>query len=213
MSKNGFLVKRRKFMTISVSAGIGLAIPSLIHSSEDNQAEAASFVLGVIGVLASSLPVLSGICKVAEPILKQKLEEVKQEYGIKASNNKGSIIAIRPLQKLNFYLDTAMVSDSFLERSLEKNLLENKTNIANAPPFQEWSQAQAEVYINGSFGQKVNRSARPKLKLWALNAHYQVGEEIAFQNKKYRCRQEHTVYANNWIPPNVPALWESIPLE
>ncbi|MEG4940128.1 carbohydrate-binding protein [Microcoleus sp. F4-D5] len=211
-NNKGFSVKRRKFLTISVSAGIGLAIPSLIHSSEDNQAEAASFVFGVIGVLASSLPVLSGICKVSERILKQKLEEVKQEYGIKASN-KGSTIAIRPLHKLSFYLDTAMVSDSFLERSIEKKLLQKKTNIANAPPFQEWSQAQAEVYINGSFGQKVNRSAKPKLKLWALNADYKVGEEIAFQNKKYRCRQSHTVHADNWIPPNTPALWESIPLE
>jgi len=106
-----------------------------------------------------------------------------------------------------------MVSDSFLEMSIEKSLLDNKTNIANAPRFQEWSKEQAEVYINGSFGQKVNRSAKPKLKLWALNAHYNLGEEIAFQNQKYRCRQSHTVYADNWIPPNTPALWESIPLK
>ncbi|HEY9807810.1 MAG TPA: carbohydrate-binding protein [Halomicronema sp.] len=209
-NNNGFSVKRRKFLKISVSAGIGLAIPSLIHSYEDNQADAASLALGVIFALATSLPGLSTICGVAEPILRQKLEEVKQEYGIKASNNRGSIIAIRPLQKLDCCPDTAKVSDSFLEMSIGKNLLDNKTNIANAS---QWNQQQAEVYINGSFGQKVNQSARPKLKLWALNTYYKLGEKIAFQDQKYRCRQSHTVYADNWIPPNTPALWESIPLE
>lgn len=188
-NKKGFSVKRRKFLTISVSAGIGLAIPSLIDSYEDNQAEAANAVSGVIVSLATSLPVLAYICQVAEPILKQKLEEVKNYYGIRVSNNRNSIIAI------------------------EKNLLKNKTNIANTPPFQTWNQRQAEVYINGLFGQKVNQSASPNLKLWALNEHYKVGEKIAFQDKKYKCRQSHTVYADNWTPPNTPALWESIPIK
>jgi hypothetical protein len=210
MSNNGFLVKRRKFMTISVSAGIGLAIPSLIHSHEDDRAEAASFVFGVIGALASSLPVLSGICKVAQPILKQKLEEVKQEYGITASNNRGSIIAITPRQHLDSSTDKARISNYLLESSVGKNLLDQPTNIANVPP-EKWTKQEAEVYINGSFGQKVNQSARPKLKLWALNESYKVGEVIAFQDRKYKCRQSHTVHANNWIPPNTPALWESIP--
>ncbi|MEG4960460.1 MULTISPECIES: carbohydrate-binding protein [unclassified Microcoleus] len=210
MSKNGFPIKRRKFLTISVSAGIGLAIPSLIHSHEDDRAEAAVLVLGVIAALSMSLPALSNLCGVAQSILEKKLEEVKQEYGITANNNRGSIIAITPRQHLDYSTEKAIISNYFLESSVGKNLLEQPTNIANVPP-EKWTQQQAEAYINGSFGQKVNQSASPKLKLWALNAYYKVGEEIAFQDKKYKCRQSHTVHAENWIPPHTQALWELIP--
>ncbi|MEG4318374.1 MULTISPECIES: carbohydrate-binding protein [unclassified Microcoleus] len=211
MSKNGFPIKRRKFMTISVSAGIGLAIPSLIHSHEDDRAEAVSFVPAVILALSTSFPVLSTLCGVAKSILKDKLEEVKQEYGITASNNRGSIIAITPRKHLEYSTEKARISNYLLESSVGKNLLEQPTNIANVPPAEKWNKQQAEFYINGSFGKKVNQSERPQLKLWALNASYKVGEVIAFQDKKYKCRQLHTVYADNWIPPNTPALWELIP--
>jgi hypothetical protein len=185
-SHTNLVVKRRKFLTIAVSAGIGLTIPSLIDYPGNNKAEAAIPALAVLLTLTASLPVLSKICGVDQKKLEQKLAEVKKYYSI-ANNSSSSTIAVG------------------------KKLLKKSNNAKTLFDSQQWDEQQANYYINGLFGEKVNQSEEPKLKLWQMNTEYKVGEIVAFQEKRFKCIQSHTTYAPNWTPSiHTRALWEPI---
>jgi predicted carbohydrate-binding protein with CBM5 and CBM33 domain len=45
---------------------------------------------------------------------------------------------------------------------------------------------------------------------WTVGATYAVGDTVTYDGTTYRCLQSHTVNDPTWIPPNTPALWESV---
>ena len=49
----------------------------------------------------------------------------------------------------------------------------------------------------------------PTLPPWQIGVAYQVGDEVSFQGKDYRCRQAHTSQSD-WTPPLTYNLWERI---
>ncbi|RLP96180.1 lytic polysaccharide monooxygenase [Micromonospora sp. CV4] len=44
---------------------------------------------------------------------------------------------------------------------------------------------------------------------WTTGRAYQVGDQVTYGGRTYRCRQPHTAIAG-WEPPNVPALWSQV---
>ncbi|MEU0550379.1 lytic polysaccharide monooxygenase [Micromonospora sp. NPDC005979] len=44
---------------------------------------------------------------------------------------------------------------------------------------------------------------------WTAGRAYQVGDQVTYGGRTYRCRQAHTAIAG-WEPPNVPALWQQV---
>ncbi len=53
---------------------------------------------------------------------------------------------------------------------------------------------------------KPSNSSYP---IWELNKAYQIGDQVTFEDKKYRCIQPHKSLPG-WTPFNIPALWEAI---
>ena len=45
--------------------------------------------------------------------------------------------------------------------------------------------------------------------LWEIERLCKVGERLRYEDKLYRCEQEHTSQAG-WEPPAVPALWTEV---
>ena len=46
------------------------------------------------------------------------------------------------------------------------------------------------------------------VKKWVVGISFAVGEKCLYNGDIYTCLQAHTVYAQNWTPPNTPALWQ-----
>lgn len=45
---------------------------------------------------------------------------------------------------------------------------------------------------------------------WSFGSRYSAADVVIYSNVVYCCVQSHTVYAENWTPPNVPALWRKL---
>ena len=46
----------------------------------------------------------------------------------------------------------------------------------------------------------------PETNFWKADVNYKVGDVVSYNNKKYKCIQQH-LSLNGWEPTNVPALW------
>ncbi len=46
----------------------------------------------------------------------------------------------------------------------------------------------------------------PETNSWKADVNYKVGDVVSYNNKKYKCIQQH-LSLNGWEPTNVPALW------
>ena len=47
---------------------------------------------------------------------------------------------------------------------------------------------------------------------WAIDITYHVNERVRYNDKLYRCEQEHTSQ-DDWTPDAVPALWTRVSIE
>lgn len=42
---------------------------------------------------------------------------------------------------------------------------------------------------------------------WKTGQHYNVEDTVFYEGITYKCRQAHSSYSRDWIPPQTPALW------
>jgi hypothetical protein len=75
----------------------------------------------------------------------------------------------------------------------------------------QWDDERKALFeIIGELGKRVNQLANPPVPLWAMNKHYNVGDVVVYQDRKFQCIQAHDSHAFNWTPVLAPALWQGV---